>query len=314
MRLILHCGIHRTGSTSIQRTLNANVEKLREHGYLYPYLQLPNHGKIAWYLHLGRLSGQELLQQIKEQCSANIHSVILSSEDFSVHTNLDWIRPILDAFDVKAFFYFRRQDKWLTSWYNQHIRWPFNEKLSVCTPKQFLEHVDDFYWIKYDVLLQRFSKEIKRENISIRIMEQGSVEDSVSDFVESAGLVEVGMEQVKSFSNNSIGGQKLQILRQIELFDYSPKQRKKIISIIQSLKLLSGNDDNKEVFPVKERESIINRFYESNKYVAQEYLNRRNGILFSETSLGEEPPPDLTPHQMIIIMKRIIKKIMANDQ
>ena len=34
-RIVLHCGLHKTGSTYIQRNLQSNRELLLEHGVLY---------------------------------------------------------------------------------------------------------------------------------------------------------------------------------------------------------------------------------------------------------------------------------------
>ena len=50
-RLIIHIGTHKTGTTSIQRTLGANRKKLRERGIRYPDYTMV--GQVSHYAHIG---------------------------------------------------------------------------------------------------------------------------------------------------------------------------------------------------------------------------------------------------------------------
>ena len=54
-------------------------------------------------------------------------------------------------------FYLRRQDHWLMSWYNQHVKWPFDREKSRMDPQAFLATLEDFHWLDYERLLGRWS-------------------------------------------------------------------------------------------------------------------------------------------------------------
>lgn len=84
-KCFLHVGTHKTGTSSIQNTLDDHRDDLAKHGFLYPRVgPFPSHSNIAW-----ELAGHELFQQkngtvdgLIEQIRASTQNVILSSEDF----------------------------------------------------------------------------------------------------------------------------------------------------------------------------------------------------------------------------------------
>lgn len=93
MKLILHPGLHKTGTSSLQRYLNVNREKLLGYGLLYPVTGLfgDQHALIPGSLISGHpflpepeQTIDELLSQLKEEVqSSPAHTCILSSEVFS---------------------------------------------------------------------------------------------------------------------------------------------------------------------------------------------------------------------------------------
>ncbi len=80
MRLILHPGLHKTGSTYLQHVLNDNAAALRARGVYYQRQECyPAHHHAAWQILVGNAA--PLLTMIGEAEAAGCETVILSSED-----------------------------------------------------------------------------------------------------------------------------------------------------------------------------------------------------------------------------------------
>lgn len=80
MRVIIHFGLHKTGSTSIQQFLNANTKQLLELGVFYaPQSDYPAHHEVAWGVLNGEL--QQLANQYECGKNSNATTLIFSSED-----------------------------------------------------------------------------------------------------------------------------------------------------------------------------------------------------------------------------------------
>jgi hypothetical protein len=129
-RLLLHVGMHKTGSTSIQRFLFANRARLHDRGVLYPdgpFVE-PGHAAhhaLAWRI-LGRPGFTDLshwraaVEFIRSDAS---RVVVLSSEDFSL-LDTDQIKALaefLEDFDVRVVQVIRNAWGYLTSNYKSNI-------------------------------------------------------------------------------------------------------------------------------------------------------------------------------------------------
>lgn len=80
MKLLIHCGLHKTGSTFFQHVCNDNADALATHGVYYQKQGgYPAHHEAAWRLLIG--DEAPLLAMVKEAQAANCHTLILSSED-----------------------------------------------------------------------------------------------------------------------------------------------------------------------------------------------------------------------------------------
>lgn len=94
-RLIIHIGTHKTGTTSIQRTLGSNRKRLRNRGIRYPDYALVGHG--AHYAHIGAANAfageahkmtPDVARQYFEQVAATLDQTevtLLSAESLYRH-------------------------------------------------------------------------------------------------------------------------------------------------------------------------------------------------------------------------------------
>jgi hypothetical protein len=80
MKLIIHPGLHKTGSTYLQHVLNDHHSELRKAGIYYRLQQgYPAHHEAVWRILLGE--SEPLADMVREAHEANCTTLILSSED-----------------------------------------------------------------------------------------------------------------------------------------------------------------------------------------------------------------------------------------
>ncbi|MGI9623874.1 MAG: hypothetical protein ACR2PK_13635 [Acidimicrobiales bacterium] len=141
MRIILHIGQQKTGSTSLQHSLVGDRRRLLANGILYPDVGhargvhgglRPSHnamfhrfqgqtGRRAWQ------STEEIREVLTEQIAVSDPKVLLLSAEHAFMAS-DQSRPILDQLDELipgdkgVVVYLRRPDRYLTSFHKQLIR------------------------------------------------------------------------------------------------------------------------------------------------------------------------------------------------
>lgn len=279
-RLTLHIGIHRTGTTGLQRGLASNRDRLKAQGKCYPF-NGTNHQDFAWALHRGKMSGKDLLKQL--EAHAGEGHIILSGEDFCIHRDLGWLAPLRDVYDVEAIVYLRRQDHWLMSWYNQHVKWPFSKRHSVMTPKEFLGCIDEFHWLDFAAMLGLWAGALGKDKVHVRIIEKGQVTDAIGDFLSLAGIDASRLEMTEALQNDSLPTEMLEYVRSAGMYDIKNPERVAIIEFLQAA-AKSAKCNARTLYTATERQAILDRFATSNAAAGRFWFGRDN--------LFEEGPPD----------------------
>ena len=150
MKLILHIGTHKTGTTAIQRALSQNRATLLEHGYWYPMYNEILKDKQQNYAHLDIAKGLMGESAVLDKSDAisflsglynkarekqNIHTVIVSGETLlrgkvgagDKWGNIENFQKLLShqvtAFsDVEVHVTLRAYIDYLESLYNEHVK------------------------------------------------------------------------------------------------------------------------------------------------------------------------------------------------
>lgn len=224
------------------------------------------------------------MSRIKAECNDLTKQVILSSEDFCLIDIESWLSLLSTHFDVTASVYLKRQDRWLESWYNQHIKWPWDSKFSSATPEFFINHMEDFYWIDYKCLLDRIVSVVPRQQLYINVAGTGWIKDTVSDFLSHVGIDQRWLNPYQD-GNASLTTARLDIVRRLDLYHLPPKARKRILSVLEEVNVIEDNG-RKDIFTSSQIEYVLNHFDKSNRAVAKKYFGKEK--LFDESDLGQE--------------------------
>ena len=265
MQLVIHAGIHRTGTTSLQRALARNRAALLARGVAYPG-EAPNHQALAWELVRGKSGAREVLALVE---AAGAPRVVLSGEDFAIHEDLGWLAAVAARHDVRVVIYLRRQDHWLMSWYNQHVKWPFDREKSGMDPQAFLATLGDFHWLDYEKLLGRWSAVLGQEGVEAAVLEKGQVEDATPDFLARAGIDPEGLDLDAERVNDSLPVHMLEIARHLGLHELKGGKRTRVLNALrEGLADRAPPGRVTTVYSPEERNRVLARFEASNRAAA----------------------------------------------
>lgn len=133
-RLVIHIGLHKTASTTIQDTLFHNRELLHDYGLIYPFVgeTRGHHGLVTRWVPMPRpyaLHGdpEDEWHRVEADYADADGIVFLSSEEFSRahprHVDLDDLRRLSEAYEsVHLLCVLRNQHDFLQSVYGQVAR------------------------------------------------------------------------------------------------------------------------------------------------------------------------------------------------
>jgi hypothetical protein len=208
-RLVLHLGLWKTGTTTIQYFLRGNPGILADVGVHYPKVGPENtdhpsfrHKPPTEFLaeevshqFLGReLSGRKrrpagdlplwstVFRQIED---SDAHTTIISYEDFSARVlfyHFDLIAERLKTFDVVGLIYLRPQESWAVSLYSHLIR---GGRTSL-TFGEFLDSIRQR--LAYSVLLDQIRDQIPLNSLIVRNFDDAAKKGLVEDFFEGLEL------------------------------------------------------------------------------------------------------------------------------
>ncbi len=245
LKLTIHAGTPKTGTTSLQVYLNKKQRKLHKLGILYPNrshnADAPKH---QWFeKNLVRTHPQNLLENFKDilnDVDENTHTILLSSEGIYNHW---WDFPdeskalLLELsmlFEINLWVWFREPLGFAESFYKQCMRNPAVESIP-CYGKDlsFTEILDD-PWFSQHLNYMNFVNECDslfgKSAVSVFEYQQ----DTVKTVSQLLGLATPHDNPTprKNTSMNSITTELYRVLNRLQL---SAKEKKKLVPHLQDL-------------------------------------------------------------------------------
>lgn len=208
-RFVLHLGLWKSGTTTIQSFLRGNPRLLADNGVYYPQVGPENADhpffspKPATEFMAQEVShqflGRELAGRKRRSLTdlplwttafrlieaSGAHTAIISYEDFSAQVPLyrfDAIAERLKTFDVVGIIYLRPQEPWAVSLYSHFVR-------GARTSLSFQDFVDSIrHRLTYSELLDRICANIPLDRMIVRNFDEASTKGLIQDFFQSLDL------------------------------------------------------------------------------------------------------------------------------
>lgn len=304
MNLFLHIGLHKTGTTFIQKNLKKNSIVLREKGVQF------NPAELYDFV-CGRVKEGEF--NLNGAFSQAISSVVVSREQLSWRASFDEIKylSVLEKYfsKVNVVLYLRRQDKLAISHKHQglkntvHNSYKENEiygldegALPTINYIQYLDYYRRYnLWGKLfgfqNIIIKDFDLEVRRENL---------LESFYRMFLNDLD----GIEFFSDGRNESLGGAQCEVLKfyrkKLLLKEISVSHYKKICKLVKE----SVDDSTKLIPSRKQAEEFYSAYHESN-----EKLRHSSGFNFLDQSFLNYPEREVAPSRSDVmnILDRIYK-------
>lgn len=254
IKLILHAGTPKTGTSSVQVYLDKKQRKLRAKGILYPHNLEKSHNPSApkhqWFeknlvtTHLDYFL--ENFKNIISQIKSDTHTVILSSEgiynywwDFPNQSKMV-LAELGKLFDVEIWVWFREPLAFIESYYKQCIRNP-QIKGNACYGKDlsFAEMLE-VQWFSQHLNYQGFVSECQAlfgdNNVSV-FKYQGDVVQEVS---QKLGLA-TPHDNPTPRQNKSLNSSSIALLRAINRYNLKAKDKERLMPHLRQInEVLNG--------------------------------------------------------------------------
>ena len=274
LKLILHVGTPKTGTTSLQTYLDKKQRKLRGKGILYPHnldkLQNSTAPKHQWFeKNLVTTSLESFLENFKNilsQVKEDTHTIILSSEGIYNYwwnfpnESKDILHGLSTFFDIEVWVWFREPLAFIESYYKQCIRNPQIEN-NPCYGKDlsFAEMLE-IEWFSQHLNYQGFVTECQalfgKNNISVFKYEG----DVVQEVIQKLGLAtphdNPTPQQNKSFNSASIG-----LLRTINHYNIKAKDKSLLITHLKEINKILDSYTNDTLIDEASRKKILQMYY-----------------------------------------------------
>lgn len=303
MKLILHIGMQKTGTSAIQYFLNQNRNRLLKDNILYPSLQdfseirfsgVSYHNCVAASL-IGRPSAfpamtERNLAALRRLIEDSTHPVLLSAEDFSRALDMEAISRFTAGLDVSVIVYLREQAEWAQSMYNQRNKILFDRADDRLLGSDVLTAEDLFMFLrqekytplmKYDALLERW--ETLSSDVYVRLFSKNQYngENIIEDFMNTIGISNLSGYKMPPRVNDNLANDWISLARETaeaQGVEAAKGFMRRLTKAAQDGNIsLSGKTNILEDRIVKKMRSD---YQEMNRSVARKYFGRDN--LFSE--------------------------------
>lgn len=217
MKIKIHIGPHKTGSTAIQEMCAENADVLFAHGILFKWNidTLFNHHELVENIQ-NRESKQllEIFDYFKQESNNNnISNILLSSENFSRLNKIDifYLMNLISSFDVEIIYVQRSPILQIYSWWQETVKHGATHDLSSFIMKVFFgDGGNDIF--QPTKILSSWESVIGREHIKCLKYKEGV--DIFDQFIKyGLGLNISGLRGVAANRNKSFTPIETEILR-----------------------------------------------------------------------------------------------------
>lgn len=194
--IIIHLGANKTGSSSIQRFIQKNTEKLRELNFIIPDKELGTSDKITGE-HVFALQefvggGDVAVTALKKKIDGLLkgrtsedQTLLISAENMGTSHGAKLFKKVLAKRDAKVIFYIRRQDELIeSSWQQWHSKKEQDHDAWLIDAIRTLGH--------WEQILNGWESVVGLENVQVEVFQRSVFPEGniIRDFIHKLGLSE----------------------------------------------------------------------------------------------------------------------------
>jgi len=306
MRIVIHIGTEKTGSTTLQEFILLNRDVLLAHGVYVPTcLGRRNHRKLAVYCmhenkfddyiknkglinkkkreHFRQDVADSLVKELRELDQNVIDTVLISSEhfhsrltDISEVERLKSLLSVIEA-DITILCYLRKQSQLVESKYSTYLKGGGYSSF-----KSFSDDcVESNKYYDYDRFLRRWERCFSINNVFVREFSRVKFKDNnlCIDFLEFAGLKitkeDVSFPEDQNTSFSHLGIIMMRVLNRLYKKKEKDKVRKMTRKRLVNFILNSFSGSRPRLLSLEDRNKMDRRFSRCNAAVSE-----RHGIQF----------------------------------
>lgn len=280
----------KTGTSAIQNFIKSNQIFFERNNFYFPpsnadamnYLAFSLLDKVPKYVHHKLpISANVLYEKLNDEIKISKQdNIILTTEAFYLISTKYFlgknatikVHDFLNNsnYDFKIIAFLRRQDDYLETQYNQHIKthnfWSLYEKDII----SFYEEKKELF--DFNLILNRWASVFGEENIKVTIYQKSR--NIILDFLEILGINEVPELSKESNINPKLSSKALEFMRISNKYDiekHTALQNYKLIELIEEV--LNSDEKKYSLLSYDDSKKIINDFYIGNIELSNKYLN-----------------------------------------
>ena len=282
-KLILHIGLHKTGSTSIQAALKKYKDKLIKNN-IYPYdFNLDrSEKKICTLNEFAKIKHQdkilENITKIKQE------SILISAENLYHYSNKNKIQNLKKKLDnyffkIKIIIFIRRQDKHTISYFQQRAK--FNLSFGIYDKKKdfkisnFLKK-DLSAYFNFNKTLKAWEDVFGTDNLTVKSFEKNDLylNNLIKDFFNNLDIdVPIQDAQIKNPSNGLVKTKILFLMNKNNISHDSSIRKTIAKNIDNSGKMLPSK---------KQAQEFYEKYRESNRLLNERFKISKNPYIFDD--------------------------------
>lgn len=294
MKLVLHPGHAKCGSTTIQKAIIKNRNLLEGHGYIIPDPQLRTPGDKgfnpngetprAFFRHVMEQDDLSALNSrlatIREKYSSSNKTVLISAENLVNQLNKPSGRNVHETLaenfsDYKVVYYIKRQDDFILSAWQQ---WGYKRGLNI---QKFIGQCLKVRNPNYLAVVDFFESFYGKGSLDVTPLDVDFLfgGDLLSDFFIKLGVNKPFDVPGNAIENKSLNPHICELFLKFDfLFDdiHDEFLKYRLSRLVKDSPGLFMRDD--DYLPVKARRRIMNAFHKDNNLISERFFDGRDWI------------------------------------